>query len=87
MTQKKYKLKKGLITEKFEGKIVIFDSEKSVLYNFNETASYIFKMIKKGYTLEKILNLILKKYNVKIEIAKKDLYKFINNLKNLNLIK
>ncbi len=87
MTQKKYKLKKGLISEKLDGKIVIFDSDKSILYTLNETAGFIFEKLKKGIDKEKIVELLVKKYQVKRERVQKDLKDLIENLKKKNIIK
>lgn len=82
----KYKINKGFISEQLDGKKVIFDSEKSVLYTFNETASYIFKKIKSGEDDNKIINLLVKRYQIKSEKAKKDLYDLLVELKKKKII-
>lgn len=82
----KYKINKGFVSEQLDGKTVIFDSEKSVLYTFNETASYIFKKIKAGEEEDKIIDLVTKKYQVKPEKAKKDLYDLLVELKKKKII-
>jgi len=82
----KYKINKGYISEQLDGKTVIFDSEKSVLYTFNETASFIFKKIKKGEEIEKIIETVKKKYDVKKEKAEKDFNELLNDLKKKKII-
>ena len=82
----KYKINKGLITQKIDNKTVIFDSEESVLYTFNETASYVFKKIKAGEDEEKIIDLVVKKYQIKPEKAKKDLNEIIADLEKKKII-
>ena len=82
----KYKINKGYISEQLDGKTVIFDSEKSVLYTFNETASYIFKKIKAGEDEERIINLVVKKYEIKEEKAKKDLIDLLSDLKKKKIV-
>jgi hypothetical protein len=76
----KYKITKGLITQKLDNKTVIFDGERSVLYTFNETASCIFQKLKQSWEKERIINQLIKKYNVKKEKAEKDLSELISKL-------
>lgn len=82
----KYKINKGLITQKLDDKTVIFDSEKSILFTFNETASYIFKNLKKGLSDEKIITKIVQRYSVSLEKAKKDLKTLLSDLKKKKII-
>lgn len=82
----KYKVNKGLITQKLDDKTVIFDGDESILYTFNETASYIFKKIKSGEDEKKIVDLIIKRYQIKPEKAKKDLIELISDLKKKKII-
>ena len=82
----KYKINKGLITQKLDDKTVIFDGDESILYTFNETASYIFKKIKSGEEEERIIDLIVKRYQIKPEKAKKDLRDLLVDLKKKKII-
>lgn len=82
----KYKINKGFITQKIDGKITIFDGEKSQLITFNETASYIFERIKRGIKDTEIIKLMLKKYKLEAGVAKKDFKDLINQLKRLKII-
>lgn len=75
-----YTITKGLITQKLDNKTVIFDGEESVLYTFNETASYIFLKIKAKWDKEKIILSLVKKYGVKEDRAKKDVKELIKVL-------
>ena len=81
-----YKINKGFITQKIDGKITIFDGEKSQLITFNETATFIFERIKRKVDTEKIIDLIVKKYKVKPEKIKKDFVKLISELKSLKIV-
>ncbi len=76
----KYKIQKGLIVQKLDKKTVIFDGEESVLYTFNQTASEIFRLIKKGLEEKEIIEKITKKYSIKKERVKKDLNGLIFDL-------
>ena len=82
----KYKINKGLITQKLDDKTVIFDGDESILYTFNETASYIFKKIKSGEDEERIIDLIVKRYQIKPEKVKKDLKDLLVDLKKKKII-
>ncbi|MFA5770292.1 MAG: PqqD family protein [Patescibacteria group bacterium] len=81
-----YKIKRGLIFEKKGSKITIFDPEKSILYQFNETASFIFSKLKLGWQKEKIINVLIDKYNNEEISIKNDFINFIAKLKNRSLI-
>jgi len=82
----KYKINKGLITQKINNKTIIFDGEESVLYTFNETASFIFKKLKKGEEKEKIIEMVEKKYDIKKERAQKDFNELLSDLKKKKII-
>lgn len=82
----KYKVNKGLITQKLDDKTVIFDGEESILYTFNETASFIFKKIKKGEEKEKIIEMVEKKYDIKKDRVEKDFNELIADLKKKKII-
>lgn len=82
----KYKINKGFIVQKLDDKTVIFDGEESVLYTFNETASFIFKKIKKGEEREKIIEMVEKKYDIKKERVQKDFNELITDLKKKKIV-
>lgn len=83
---KKYKVNKGFITQKLGKRTVIFDGEKSVLYTFNETASYIFSKLKLKWDRKRILDSLVKNYNVKIDKAEKDFYQLLADLEANKII-
>jgi len=77
---KKYKINKKFIIQKLDGKTVIFDGEKSVLFSLNETASFMFQKIKAGWDREKIVSTLVKTYAVQKKKVEEDLNKMINDL-------
>jgi len=81
-----YKIQKGLIIQKIDKETVIFDAEESVFYTLNETASEIFKMIKKRLSEEEIVEKMIKKYSIKKEKAEKDVKEIIGELKKRKII-
>ncbi|NMB57429.1 PqqD family protein [Candidatus Beckwithbacteria bacterium] len=82
----KYKINKGFIVQKLDNKTVIFDGEESVLYTFNETASEIFKLLKKNLNEKEIVKKIAKKYQIKTERAKKDFNDLVSDLKRKKIL-
>lgn len=83
----KYKIQKGLIVEKLDNNLVIFDADQSVLYTLNETAAYIFQQLKKGKVKEEIIEGLLKKYAVRKERAQKDFDGLIEKFKEKGIVK
>jgi len=81
-----YKIQKGLIIQKLNKETVIFDAEESVLYTLNETASEIFRLLKKGLKEEEIVERMVKKYKVKKEKAEKDVKEMIGELTKRKII-
>lgn len=87
MKEQKYKLNKGFIIQEIENETVIFDGENSVLFSFNETASFIFKRLKKGQEPEKIARSLAKAYEVSESTALKDVNSLIGKLAKKDIIK
>lgn len=83
---KQYKINKGFIVQKLGEKTVIFDGEESVLYTFNETASFIFQKLKLGLEKEEIVKRIAKRFNVQEVRARKDFDELIKDLLNKKII-
>lgn len=83
---KKYKLNKGFITQKIDGKITIFDGEESQLITFNETATFLFDRIKKGFPEKEIVSQLVKKFKVKEDRASNDLKDLIHSLKKEKIL-
>ena len=77
---KKYKINKGFIVQKLDGKTTIFDGEESLLYTFNETASYIFDKLKLGWNENNIGIGLGKKYHVELKTANRDISGLVKEL-------
>ncbi|MFA6081291.1 MAG: PqqD family protein [Patescibacteria group bacterium] len=83
----KYKIKKGLIYEKKGKKITIFDPDKSTIIELNETACYIFEKLKKRIMVNKIITLMVEKYNLTIKKGENDVKNLILKLLKEEVIK
>jgi hypothetical protein len=65
----KYKINQGLIKNVDKGRISILDTDKSSIYELNETAAFIFEGLIKGLDEETLINLLMREYQVgKIQI-------------------
>ena len=83
---KKYKINKKFIIQKLDGKIVIFDGEKSVLNTLNSTATFMFQKIKVGWDKEKIVEAMIKIYSIDEKSVKKDFDTLIKELVKQKII-
>ena len=83
---KKYKLTKGFIVQVLGEELVIFDGAESRLFTFNETASFIFLKLKRGWNTDKIIQYMVKKYKVDRKRAVKDMEELLVELKSKNII-
>jgi hypothetical protein len=81
-----FKINKGFISQKIGHKLSIFDGDESLLYTFNETASFIFAKIKLGWNAAKIISSLAKKYHIDEMRAKKDTTQLIKELKQKKII-
>ena len=82
----KFKLNKGFVIQKLDNRTVVFDGDKSVLYTFNDSASYIFTKIKAGWETERIIDQMVKKYPISLERAKKDFSGLVSDLKKKKIL-
>lgn len=82
----KYKINKGFIVQRLDDRTVIFDGEKSLLYTFNESSTFIFSKLKVGWDKNKIIGALLKKYNVKKDRLEEDFEELILSLKSKKII-
>lgn len=82
----KYKINKGYIVQEIDNKMTIFDGDNSILYTFNETATYIFKKIKKGLNKDEASKALSEKYGIKLSRALKDTNTIISDLFSKKII-
>ena len=79
-------LNPDFIFEFIDSKLTVFDAEKSFLYTFNETASYIFKLLKKNNSKQQIIEKIKKRYKVTEARAKADFEALIGKMRQMKII-
>lgn len=75
-----YTINKNLIIQKLDDKTVMFDSDASILYTLNETADYIFTLLKKKMPKSEIVKKVVKRYGAKEEAVSKDVDEIVESL-------
>jgi len=80
VTKRKFRLKHGLITERIEGSLTVFNGENSEIITFNRTAQEIFRKIKSGWTVIQIARYLCRKYKASEEIMVEDIRELIRPL-------
>lgn len=85
------KIKEGFILNKVAGTHIVVAVNDAVkkfngVINLNETGAFLWSVLEKGATEEQLVNALLAEYDVDEELAKVDVNKFVNNLKEANLV-
>ncbi len=83
----KYIQRSDITKERIDDKIVLFDSEKFLFFELNETMSFIWDSLEKEYSLNELTDLVKEKYNLPQEQANLDTSEAVEELKKLELIK
>jgi hypothetical protein len=86
-----YKKSENIVTRVIEKEMILVPIQKEVanldqFYVLNETGKRIWELIDGKNSVEKIINEITHEFNIKKEKAKKDVIKFIKDLKKLNCL-
>ena len=77
------KRKKNLIWKKVNSQVVILDVEKSLVYELNDSASFVLSLINKYTSVDEIIKKIESQYSINTLSAKKDILSFIKKNKHL----
>lgn len=73
----KYIRKNNIYTKKIGGKWYILENNKRTMRELNDVASFIWELLSKELTIEDLVKKVCKEYQVNVEVAKKDILKFI----------
>lgn len=74
------------VTELGEEK-VIMNLEKGKYFSLNEVGSIIWEIINKKVSTKKIIELLSSEYDVEENICEECVFKYLNDLENLDLVK
>lgn len=86
------KIKKDLVLRRIGAGFIIIDPDKGVIdmakvYILNETATWLWKeIVDKDFTSDELIQLLLSRYAVSEEQAKKDVNELIDSFKKQNLL-
>ena len=85
------KIKEGFILKEVVGTYIVVAVNDAVkkfngVINLNETGAFLWSVLEKGATEEELVSALLQEYEVDEERAKLDVNKFVNNLKEANLV-
>ena len=76
-----FKLREGILYKKFKRKLIIYSSEKGIIYTFNKMGEKLFLLlIEKGYPIDAVVNNIMKNYKVTKKRIMEDIKSFVSNL-------
>ena len=82
----KYLINKNFIYQNKKNNVLVFDSEKSLIFDLNETASIIFKKLKLGWEIRKIKEFLLSKFKVSNKLIENQITKTIKELLKNNIL-
>ena len=84
------KIKEGFVLRNMGQAVVVSIGSASKVFNgmvkLNETGEYLWKKISDGASRNDLINSLLEKYDVDIELATKDVDNFITSLKTPGII-
>lgn len=73
MKDQKNKINKKIIYQYIGNDVLVYSSEKSELFTFNETAAFIFRTLRKGKSIDEITTEMIKEYDTTGKKAQKDI--------------
>lgn len=82
----KYQINKDLLIEEVNKETMIYDSDRSIFYSFNDSARFIIKDIKSGKVIEEIVVRLAEKYGIEKTKAKNDLDEFLDLLLSKKIV-
>lgn len=74
----KLKISSKIIWKDIDNKIYILQPERREIHSLNETASFIWRLLAKNYDLKTIIKKLQGTYDVRPQVAKRDLLDFVN---------
>ena len=82
------KINSSVVHRTIDGKVFIADTSRSMLYELNESATFIWRIIsgKKAASVEEIVARLMKEYDVDGKTARRDTARLINYLTRRKLL-
>ena len=85
------KIKQGFMLREVAGNFVVVavgEASKKFngVINLNESGAFLWKQLISETTMDKLLEVLLNEYEVSEEVAKNDIEKFVNKLKEADIL-
>ena len=85
------KIKQGFMLREVAGNFVVVavgEASKKFngVINLNESGAFLWKQLTSETTMDKLLEALLNEYKVSEEVAKNDIEKFVNKLKEADIL-
>lgn len=81
------KIDKDMVARNIEGRWYIVDPRGRMLHTLNQTATFIFTLLKKEKDPDEIISRLCEEFDIAEENARKDLDCFLKGLKRKKIIK
>lgn len=86
MKNKKIRPLDNIVSKKLENEEILLDLKSGTYFGLNETASFIFDLLKKGQNSESIVTDLSEKFDIDDITAKQDVMLFLRELKSNSLV-
>lgn len=73
----KIKQNNQVVSRYIKGRLYVFDENASLLHTYNEVGSFIWSLAKKPIEIEKIIQIVIDKFDVSETISTRDVTDFI----------
>ena len=75
-----------IISSELDGEVCVFDAEKALYYNFNQTASIVWKFIEKPRDFKDVIQYLCSIYDIEKDSCISQLEIFIKSANEKNII-
>lgn len=75
-----------LVWREIDGEVVIISPDNKAIHTLNDAGSRIWTLINGDSDVNTITAILCREFDEKEEDIKKDIYEYLNNLKQLNLL-
>ncbi len=79
-------IRANLSTQQIDGELVILDKDNGQIHQLNSVASFIWQQIEAGLAVNGIVEKLTQSYDIDATVAKADLDKVLQQLKDLKLL-
>lgn len=78
--------KEHLICEQIGGEMIVFDTQKGEFYELGDVSYFLWEQLETEKDINALVNKVCDEYEVKWDIAKIDVQRFIQELSDIGLV-